>query len=91
MAVGRYAGNNFGLSDMHGNVLEWVQDCWHDTYANAPINGEAWETKCNEMGRVLRGGSWDLPRYLRSADRFGYKPDFLFLTTGVRIARTFPL
>ena len=92
VAVGRYAANNFGLSDLHGNVWEWVQDCWHDTYANKPINGEAWETECNEARRVLRGGSWGSgPRVLRSANRGRIAPDIRYLYSGFRIARTFPL
>jgi hypothetical protein len=92
VVVGSYAANGFGLSDMHGNMWEWVQDCWHDTYANAPMNGEAWETKCTEARRVLRGGSWfNLPRILRSALRNRLTPGLRFVSTGFRIARTFSL
>lgn len=90
--VGSYAANGFGLSDMHGNVLEWVQDCWHDTYENAPTNGVSWETNCKESHRVLRGGSWnDYPRLLRSALRNRNSPDYRLVSFGFRIARTFPL
>ena len=88
--VGSYSANNFGLSDMHGNVWEWVQDCWHVTYKNAPTNGDAWETECTEARRVLRGGSWyNLPRDLRSANRNGITPGFRNGNSGFRIARTF--
>lgn len=50
--------NAFGLYDMHGNVLEWCADHWHDSYQNAPNDGSAWiDNRENEL-RVLRGGSW---------------------------------
>ena len=67
--VGSYTKNRFGLSDVLGNVWEWVEDCWNDSYAGAPADGTAWKQgNCNT--RVLRGGSWIVaPRYLRSADR----------------------
>jgi formylglycine-generating enzyme required for sulfatase activity len=69
--VKNFAANKFGLYDMHGNVWEWTQDCWNDSYNGAPSNGKAWQGG-NCRKRVLRGGSWyDSPGSLRSADR-GY-------------------
>jgi len=70
--VGSFQPNSFGLYDMHGNVWEWVQDCYHVNYNDAPSNGSAWESgDCAK--RVLRGGSWDdSPVGMRSANRFGY-------------------
>ena len=69
--VGSFEPNAFGLYDMHGNVWEWVEDCWHDNYEGAPSDGSAWTSGCgSDVRAVLRGGSWFFyPRYLRSADR----------------------
>ena len=40
--VGQKEPNGLGLYDMSGNVYEWVEDCWHDTYDEAPADGSAW-------------------------------------------------
>jgi formylglycine-generating enzyme required for sulfatase activity len=56
--VGSYAPNAFGLYDMHGNALEWVQDCWNESYRGAPSDGSAW-TSGDCVYRVTRGGSWN--------------------------------
>lgn len=52
--VGTCQPNSWGLYDMHGNVWEWVQDCYHDNYSSAPTDGSAWEV-ANCQQRVLRG------------------------------------
>ena len=88
--VGEFAPNGFGLYDVHGNVWEWVEDCWHDTYVGAPSDGSAWTSGGNCRYRVLRGGSWyNDPQTLRSAYRnwnsTGYR---YFITIGFRVART---
>ncbi len=86
--VGSFPPNGFGLHDMHGNVSEWVEDCWRDEYtANIPTDGSAWmEGNCE--GRVVRGGSWeDSEVELRSAARTGGSKDDQFYTDGLRIAR----
>ena len=88
LPVGSFEANGFGLHDVHGNVWEWVKDCWHVSYAGAPSAGEAWTT--GDCGRrVLRGGSWiSYPRYLRAALRFGNDSGNRFSNSGFRIART---
>ncbi|MBN3951252.1 MAG: formylglycine-generating enzyme family protein [Nostoc sp. NMS7] len=66
--VGSFPPNAFGLYDMHGNVWEWCQDTWHDSYKGAPSNGSAWID--NNQYQVLRGGSWvNNPKNCRSASR----------------------
>jgi formylglycine-generating enzyme required for sulfatase activity len=73
---------------MHGNVWEWVEDCYQDNYKGAPTDGSARSSGgCNS--RVLRGGSWDYnPRDLRSAIRDGFTPDLRGIYLGFRLART---
>lgn len=67
--VGSFPPNAFGLYDMQGNAWQWVQDCYVDSYANAPVDGTAVETS-NCAFRVLRGGTWgDPPRLIRPAFR----------------------
>ena len=87
-----FAPNDFGLYDMHGNLWEWVQDCWHDNYNGAPEDGKAWETDfAKNDGRVLRGGSWQCgPGGLRSAGRMKETPDLRGNGGGFRLARTLP-
>jgi formylglycine-generating enzyme required for sulfatase activity len=88
--AGAYPANAFGLHDMHGNVWEWVQDVWHDSYAGAPSDGSDWRGGGNTSWRVLRGGSWyGAPHILRSADRDRDAPGNRNSLTGFRIARTF--
>ena len=74
--VGGFAANAFGLYDMHGNVREWVEDCYVDTYTGAPTDGSARDTGCGSRIRaVLRGGAWrNNSRSLRSAYRYTSGP-----------------
>ncbi|MBT3071474.1 SUMF1/EgtB/PvdO family nonheme iron enzyme [Rhodomicrobium sp. Az07] len=90
--VGEKLPNAFGLHDLHGNVWEWCEDCWNDSYAAKPEalkqSGGAW-TAGDCFLRVLRGGSWgDGPQSLRSADRFWSSSDFRLNFVGFRAART---
>jgi formylglycine-generating enzyme required for sulfatase activity len=86
--VGSFPPNELGLSDMHGNVSEWVQDCWNSSYKRAPTDGSAWTT--GECGRrVVRGGAWMHPqRYLRAAYRDASPTDARAYLLGFRLART---
>jgi formylglycine-generating enzyme required for sulfatase activity len=83
--VGSFPANAFGLYDMQGNVLQWVQDCFASSYSGLPTDGSPFENDvelkmtgdfANMTGthscsyRVLRGGDWgDPPRQIRSAFR----------------------
>src|SRR5262245_22588978 len=59
--VDSFVPNPWGLYQVHGNVYEWVQDCWNRNYEGAPSDGSAWLTgDCAR--RVMRGGSWRLRR-----------------------------
>ena len=82
--------NPWGLAHVHGNVWEWVQDCFAENYKDAPTDGNAVSSDgC--VYRVLRGGGWFLnPRTLRSADRGGNQPGDRNLIFGFRLARTLP-
>jgi formylglycine-generating enzyme required for sulfatase activity len=68
--VGSFAANAFGLHDMHGNVWEWTQDCYQDSFTGAPTDGSAW-TLDGCQRRVVRGGSLSAPvQNSRSASRY---------------------
>jgi formylglycine-generating enzyme required for sulfatase activity len=56
--VGQKRPNAWGLHDLHGNVFEWCQDTWHDSYKGAPRDGSAWIHGSDADYRVVRGGSW---------------------------------
>jgi formylglycine-generating enzyme required for sulfatase activity len=90
--VGTYTANCWGLHDMHGNVLEWVEDDWHDNYNTAPTDGSAWQepkTGSNPRRCVLRGGSWSTDlEYCRSAYRGRVDAVIRSLYAGFRVART---
>ncbi len=88
--AGPFKPNAFGLYDMLGNVREWVEDCWNDSYASAPADGRVWTTgDCSR--RVFRGGGWSSrPAGVRSAIRYGFAPAGRYNNLGFRVARTLP-
>ena len=87
--VGSFAANAFGLYDMHGNVREWVEDCWHDNYEGAPSDGRAWTSGCDGGSRaVVRGGSWYyIPKWVRSANRTWHTPSTRDSAVGFRLVQ----
>jgi formylglycine-generating enzyme required for sulfatase activity len=84
MPVGSFQPNAWGLYDMHGNVYEWVQDDYHDSYNGAPSDGSAWLTSGDR--RVVRGGSWGNASNLRSATRHPFTPGTRTGSVGFRVA-----
>jgi formylglycine-generating enzyme required for sulfatase activity len=88
--VGSFPPNPFGLYDTAGNVGEWVEDCWHENYNNAPTDGSAWlEANGGHcLQRVIRGGSWnDTPRVLRASTRIYSGFTGLSNSLGFRLAQ----
>ncbi|MGP0088953.1 MAG: SUMF1/EgtB/PvdO family nonheme iron enzyme [Xanthobacteraceae bacterium] len=86
--VDSFQPNPWGLYQVNGNVWDWVEDCWHGSYAGAPTDGSAWISgDCSS--RVLRGGSLDFPpRDLRAARRYRHTSEFRNDLIGFRLART---
>jgi formylglycine-generating enzyme required for sulfatase activity len=85
--VGSFEPNGFGLYDVHGNVWEWVQDCYTNTYAGAPSDGRA-VPDVPSCPRVRRGGSWDSPHNdLRLSVRLRNNSRSRFNNLGLRVAR----
>ncbi len=91
--LGMLPANAWGLHDMHGNVWEWCQDEWHESYEGAPTDGRAWvdaaegeKSKESAMNKLLRGGSWyGIPRFCRSAYRFRIQPVNASYRVGFRV------
>ncbi len=85
--VGSFPANAFGVYDMHGNVYEWVADCYHDDYNGAPADGSAWhEASCELVS--IRGNDWgEAPIFSRSGNRNNAEPDNRGDWIGVRLAR----
>lgn len=85
--VGSFKPNPWGLYDMLGNAEEWVEDCWHENYNGAPIDGSAWiDTPCTH--HVIRGGSWNesaYPNRSHSREKANSADPRL---TGFRVAQT---
>jgi formylglycine-generating enzyme required for sulfatase activity len=84
--VASFIPNQFKLNDIAGNVMEWVADCWHDSYTRAPKNGQAWVNPGCES-KVIRGGSWSsAPEEFEPSHRFKAENDFTDPRLGFRVA-----
>ena len=84
--VGSLLANPWGFNDLNGNVDEWVQDCYTDTLASYPKDGQAYLQAGCEY-RAMRGGSWfDIGRVVRSASRYRHPPTSTRNTWGFRVA-----
>lgn len=90
--VGSFGSDRLGLHDVRGNVWEWLADCYHDSYQNAPADGSARTADCSHPDRrALRGGSWnDGLELLRAGYRLRGPADGRYFTLGFRIARSLP-
>ena len=85
--VGHYRPNSNGLYDMYGNVREWVEDCWNDSYVGAPIDGRA-RTSGDCSQRLFRGGSWyDHSKWMYSSSRTTNTRSSRFNNLGFRLAQ----
>jgi formylglycine-generating enzyme required for sulfatase activity len=85
-SVGEKQANAWGLYDMLGNVWEWTEDVYHDSYRGAPTNGSAWVTGGDPKYKVLRGGSWiDNAFYCRVGERIRATPDTRQRNSGLRL------
>lgn len=86
-----FEANPFGLYHVHGNVWEWVEDCYHSSYSGAPTSGLAWTSDCSDRPphRILRGGSWNThQKNARSGSRYRVVPETRDSLTGFRVVRT---
>jgi formylglycine-generating enzyme required for sulfatase activity len=85
--VGSFAPSPLGLYDTAGNVMEWVEDCYHPNYEGAPANGQPrGEDGC--PSRVARGGAFNKPaRSMRPTSRHHFSPDTRISALGFRLAR----
>jgi len=76
-----------GALDMSGNVGEWVQDAWSDSYVGAPADGSAWIFSSGHG--VLRGGNYSSLWFdVRTGSREQHAPSDLDSYTGARCVRT---
>ncbi len=87
--VDSFSPNYYGLYNVHGNIYEWLADCWHEVYINAPADGSPWNTGCvNDQQMVQRGGAWnEHPSFLRAAGRVWNLKSNRRNIAGFRLAR----
>ncbi len=82
--VGTFAPNGYGLYDMAGNVWEWCEDVFVDSYEGTPTDGSAQTS--GGSNRVFRGGSWYFSaRYVRSSNRIRYYQSYTLRYLGFRV------
>jgi len=85
--VGQKKPNELGIHDMSGNVWEWVEDCWNDSYKGAPTDGSAWRSG-DSSRRVVRGGAWYNDGDLcRASVRLRYNSGYRNDDVGFRVLR----
>ncbi len=85
--VGTYKPNPFGIYDTAGNVFEWVHDCYHRNYKDAPDDGSVWEGGDCDV-RVVRGGAYRSPATsMRVENREKFKSGKGQYNVGIRVAR----
>jgi len=91
--VGLLLPNELGLYDMSGNVWEWCEDDWHDSYDHRPLYGRAWiDQPDRASGRLQRGGSYFTHAVgCRAASRSWLEPDVRRGGIGFRLALSFQL
>ncbi len=88
LPVKSFEPNPWGLYQVHGNVWEWVEDCWNDSYNGAPADGSALDKRRLQQSRFARRLLGSDPQILRSAYRFGDTTDDRYNGIGFRVART---
>jgi len=85
--VGQFKANAWGLYDVHGNVLEYVRDCWSKSHDNLPTDGSPKITK-HCLSKVVKGGAWYyLPKVSRSASRARNDKRVISYFIGFRVLR----
>jgi formylglycine-generating enzyme required for sulfatase activity len=87
--VNSFTANRFGFYGVVGSIWEWVEDCVHTNYGDAPTDGSPWTKNGNCNNRMVRGGNWKLsPANVRSATRNWYSADGRDSGLGFRVGRT---
>ena len=85
--IGTYGSNRFGLYDTAGNLFEWVHDCFHRNYKDAPADGSVWQGGDCEV-RVVRGGAYRSPsNSMRAENREKFPSSRGQYNVGIRLAR----
>jgi len=85
--VGSFSASSLSLHDMNGNVMEWVEDCYHKNYSGAPIDGSVW-TSSSCQKRVVRDGSYHgTLENIRATKRSAFAADTAVDQIGFRVVR----